>query len=98
MGFDYPSANLPSALVEPLPPVFLLAILLQPSLSGWTSGVVAPLDDPSGFRAQMDFFVSDAQPWDQMDPAIPKYEPRPSGILLFRPSLEELQAHALSSH
>jgi hypothetical protein len=22
----------------------------------------------------MDFFVCDAQPWDQMDPAIPKYD------------------------
>ena len=38
-------------------------------------GVTAgSLDDPSGFRPQMDFFVSDAQPWNQMDPAIPKYE------------------------
>jgi hypothetical protein len=32
------------------------------------------LDDPSWFRPQMDFFVCDAQPWDQMDPAIPKYD------------------------
>ena len=39
------------------------------------------LDDPSWFRPEMDFFVSDAQPWDQMDPAIPKfktYPPSPS--------------------
>jgi hypothetical protein len=44
---------------------------------GLTAG---SLDDPSWFRPQMDFFVSDAQPWDQMDPAIPKYKhypPRP---------------------
>jgi hypothetical protein len=30
----------------------------------------------------MDFFVSDAQPWDQMDPALPKYDlypPPPKG-------------------
>lgn len=33
------------------------------------------LDDPSWFRLQMDFFVSDAQPWDHMDPAIPKHDP-----------------------
>jgi len=32
------------------------------------------LDDQSWFRPQMDFFVSDVQAWDQMDPAIPKYE------------------------
>ena len=33
-------------------------------------GVLASsLDDPSLFKPQMDIFVSDAQPWDQMDPA-----------------------------
>jgi hypothetical protein len=41
-------------------------------------GVVAgSLDDPNWFRPQMDIFTSDAQPWDQMDPAIPKYEKYP---------------------
>jgi hypothetical protein len=41
-------------------------------------GVLAgSLDDPSWFRAQMDIFTSDAQPWDHMDPAIPKYEKYP---------------------
>jgi hypothetical protein len=35
---------------------------------------VGSLDDPSWFRPQMDFFVCDAQPWDQMDATIPKYE------------------------
>ena len=32
------------------------------------------LDDPSWFHPQFDIFASDAQPWDQMDPAIPKYD------------------------
>ena len=32
------------------------------------------LDDPSWFRPQFDIFALDAQPWDQMDPAIPKYD------------------------
>ena len=41
-------------------------------------GVLAgTLDDPSWFRPQMDIFVSDAQPWDQMDPAIPKFQQYP---------------------
>ena len=41
-------------------------------------GVLASsLDDPSLFEPQMDIFVSDAQPWDQMDPAIPKFEQYP---------------------
>jgi hypothetical protein len=31
------------------------------------------LDDPRWFRPQLDFFVSDVQPWDHMDPAIPKH-------------------------
>ena len=46
---------------------------------GVTAGSV---DDPSWFRPQMDFFVSDAQPWDQMDSAITKfkhYPPPPKG-------------------
>jgi len=41
--------------------------------------VAGSLDDPSWFRPQMDIFTSDAQPWDQMDPAIPKYENYPPG-------------------
>jgi hypothetical protein len=41
-------------------------------------GVLAgSLDEPSWFRPQMDIFVSDAQPWDEMDPAIPKFEQYP---------------------
>ena len=41
-------------------------------------GILAgTLDDPSWFQPQMDIFVSDAQPWDQMDPAIPKFEQYP---------------------
>ena len=41
-------------------------------------GILAgTLDDPSWFHPQMDIFVSDAQPWDQMDPAIPKFEQYP---------------------
>jgi len=41
-------------------------------------GIVAgSLDDPSWFHPQMEIFVSDAQPWDRMDPAIPKFEQYP---------------------
>jgi len=41
-------------------------------------GILAgSLDDPNWFRPQMDIFTSEAQPWDQMDPAIPKYEKYP---------------------
>src|SRR5882724_8215513 len=39
--------------------------------------LAASLDDPSWFQPQMDIFVSDAQTWDQMDPAIPKFEQYP---------------------
>ena len=35
------------------------------------------LDDPSDHRPTMDIFTSSAQPWDHMDPALPKY---PKGI------------------
>src|SRR6266516_6223824 len=41
-------------------------------------GILAgTLDDPSWFHPQMDIFVSDAQPWDQMDPVIPKFHQYP---------------------
>ena len=41
-------------------------------------GILAgSLDDPSWFHSQMDTFAADAQPWDQMDPALPKYDQYP---------------------
>jgi hypothetical protein len=36
----------------------------------------ASLDDPSLHRPTMDIFTSRAQPWDHMDPALPKYATR----------------------
>jgi len=36
-------------------------------------------DDPSWFRPDADIFVKSAQPWDHMDPAIPKYDTYPPG-------------------
>ena len=40
---------------------------------GW--GITASsLDDPSLFRPQFEIFTSDAQPWDHMDPTLPKFE------------------------
>jgi hypothetical protein len=32
------------------------------------------LDDPTLFRPQFHIFISDAQPWDHMDPKLPKFE------------------------
>ena len=40
---------------------------------------VGTLDDPSWFHAEADIFVRSAQPWDHMDPAIPKYDTYPAG-------------------
>ena len=40
---------------------------------------VVSLDDPSWFRAEADIFVKSAQPWDYMNPAIPKYPTYPPG-------------------
>jgi len=34
----------------------------------------ASLDDPSWFNPQVDAWTSDAHPWDQMNPALPKFE------------------------
>jgi len=45
---------------------------------GNSIGIVAgSLDDSSWFRPQMDFFICDAPAWDQMDPAIPKFDQYP---------------------
>ena len=38
------------------------------------------LDDPSLFNPQMHIWTSDAQPWDQMDPKLPKFEKYPETI------------------
>ena len=38
----------------------------------------ASLDDPSWFNPQMDLWTSDAHPWDQMNPALPKFAKGPS--------------------
>src|SRR5919106_687841 len=40
---------------------------------------VGTLDDPSVFRPDADIFVRSAQPWDHMDPALPKYDTYPPG-------------------
>ncbi|MFW5444351.1 MAG: GFA family protein [Methylococcaceae bacterium] len=34
----------------------------------------ATLDDPSIYQPKMDFWISDAQPWDIMNPDLPKYD------------------------
>jgi hypothetical protein len=51
--------------------------------TGFIGVTAGGLDDPSWFRPQIDFFVSDTQPWDQMDPAVPKHElypPPPTNV------------------
>lgn len=40
---------------------------------------VGTLDDPSQFRADADIFTRSAQPWDHMNPALPKYDTYPPG-------------------
>ena len=39
--------------------------------------MVASLDDPSWFRPAMHMWISDAQPWDILEPDIPKFEKLP---------------------
>jgi hypothetical protein len=40
---------------------------------------VGSLDDPSEFRPEADIFVGSAQPWDHMNPDLPKFERYPPG-------------------
>jgi hypothetical protein len=37
----------------------------------------ASLDDPSGHKPMFDMFTSSAQPWDHMDPNLPKFAEAP---------------------
>ena len=37
----------------------------------------ASMDDPSWFNLEMNVWTSDAHPWDQMNPALPKFEKYP---------------------
>ena len=41
---------------------------------------VGSLDDPSGYRPTMDMFVASAQPWDHMNPELPKFPGYPPGV------------------
>jgi hypothetical protein len=40
---------------------------------------VGSLDDPSEFRPETDIFVKSAQPWDYMNPDLPKHQTYPPG-------------------
>jgi hypothetical protein len=54
------------------------ASLARPELLGVKA---ASLDDPSWFAPEADVWVESAQPWDHLDPNIPKFaknRPRPS--------------------
>lgn len=37
------------------------------------------LDDPSWFKAQAEIWTCDVQPWDPLDPTLPKYDKYPRG-------------------
>jgi hypothetical protein len=52
-------------------------------LSGMTEVVgvrVGNLDDPRQYPPIMDIFVASTQPWDCMDPALPKFPHYPPGV------------------
>jgi hypothetical protein len=40
---------------------------------------VSSFDDPSWFKPDADIFVKSAQPWDYMNPAVPKFDTYPQG-------------------
>ena len=56
-------------------PLFL-RVSTRPDLVGIRVGT---LDDPSWFRPEADIFVRSAQPWDHMNPDLPKYPTYPPG-------------------
>ena len=53
-----------------------LQVSTRPDLVGLRAGT---LDDPSRFRPQAHVFAKSAQPWDHLDPALPRYDTYPPG-------------------
>ncbi len=51
-----------------------LRVSARPDLVGIRVGT---LDDPSWFRPEADIFVKSAQPWDHMNPDLPKHDTYP---------------------
>jgi hypothetical protein len=49
-------------------------------MSGVVGVRVGSLDDPSHYRAVMDIFVASAQPWDHMNPELPKFSGYPKEV------------------
>jgi hypothetical protein len=39
--------------------------------------LASSLDDPSLFKPQVNMWISDAQPWDHLDPKLPRFEKYP---------------------
>ena len=56
--------------------MLFLRVSARPDLVAIRAGT---LDDPSVFRPEADIFVRSAQPWDHMDPALPKHAAYPPG-------------------
>lgn len=53
-----------------------LRVSARPDLVAIRAGT---LDDPSLFRPEADIFVASAQPWDHLNPDLPKYPTYPPG-------------------
>ena len=51
-----------------------------PVVIGVAVGVrVCTFDDPGWFRPEANIFVKSAQPWDHLDPAVPRFATYPTG-------------------
>jgi hypothetical protein len=50
----------------------------EPPIAALFSIMAGSLDDPSQFQPEMDFYTGSAQPWDYMNPALPKFEKMPT--------------------
>jgi hypothetical protein len=48
------------------------------SAPGAIAVMTGSLDDPSIFKQQLEVWTSDAEPWDQMNPTLPKFEKYPT--------------------
>ena len=49
----------------------------KPPIPEFMSIMAGSLDDPSWFQPRMDFYTASAQPWDYMNPDLPKFTTLP---------------------
>ncbi|MGV0025363.1 GFA family protein [Phormidesmis priestleyi ANT.L61.2] len=52
----------------------------RPAIADFLGIMAGSLDEPSGFCPAMDFYTASAEPWDYMNPDLPKFPQSPQSL------------------